>query len=108
MLRRRLTYRLSNLWLARKSLSFPASTFRPRPPRHRWLDDLTLRRFIYRRSYARALLEGLSSAIISTFGPTLLVDIVSQKEIGKTIGYFSLYINLAVLIGPVLSGIIFA
>jgi MFS family permease len=53
------------------------------------------------------LLEGLSSAIISTSGPALLIDTVGQKEIGKAMGYFSLCINLAVLVGPVLSGIIF-
>jgi MFS family permease len=54
------------------------------------------------------LLEGLSSAVICTTGPALLVDTVGQKEIGKVMGYFSLCINIAVLVGPVLSGIIFA
>jgi MFS family permease len=54
------------------------------------------------------LLEGLSSAVISTCGPALLVDTVGQKEIGKAMGYFSLCINFAVLVGPVISRIVFA
>jgi MFS family permease len=54
------------------------------------------------------LLEGLSSALIFTCGPALLVDTVGQKEIGKATGYFSLCTNLAVLTGPVIGGAIFA
>jgi hypothetical protein len=55
----------------------------------------------------RRLLKRLSSVIIFTFGPALLIDTVDQKEIGKAIDYFFLYINLAVLVKPVLSGIVF-
>jgi MFS family permease len=54
------------------------------------------------------LLEGLSSAMISTCGPALLVDTVGQKEIGNAMGYFALSSNLAVLTGPVIGGTIFA
>jgi MFS family permease len=53
-------------------------------------------------------LEGLSGAVIWTSGPALLVDTVGQKEIGKVMGYCSLSINVAVLLGPVLGGIVFA
>ena len=53
------------------------------------------------------LLEGLSAAIIWTLAPALLVDTVGQKEIGKVMGWYSISINGAILLGPLLGGIVF-
>jgi len=53
------------------------------------------------------LLEGLSGAVVWTSGLALLVDTVGQKEIGKMMGYCSLWVNIAILLGPGLGGIVF-
>lgn len=53
------------------------------------------------------LLEGLSAAVIWTSGPALLVDTVGQKEIGKVMGWCSISMNAAMLLGPLLGGIVF-
>ena len=53
------------------------------------------------------LFEGLSTAVIWTSGLALLVDTVGQKEIGKVMGWCSISINAAMLLGPLLGGIVF-
>jgi MFS family permease len=53
------------------------------------------------------LLEGLSTAVIWTSGLALLVDTVGQKEIGKVMGWCSISMNAAMLLGPLLGGIVF-
>jgi MFS family permease len=53
------------------------------------------------------LLEGLSTAVIWTSGLALLVDTVGQKEIGKVMGWCSISLNAAMLLGPLLGGIVF-
>jgi hypothetical protein len=53
------------------------------------------------------VLEGLSGAVMWTSGPALLVDTVGQKEIGKVMGWCSISMNAAMLLGPLLGGIIF-
>ena len=53
------------------------------------------------------LLEGLSAAVIWTSGPALLVDTVGQNKIGKVMGWSSISVNAAILLGPLLGGIVF-
>jgi MFS family permease len=53
------------------------------------------------------LLEGLSTAVIWTSGLALLMDTVGQKEIRKLMGWCSISMNAAILLGPLLGGIVF-
>ena len=54
------------------------------------------------------IFEGISGAVMWTSGLGLLVDSVGQMEIGKIMGYCSLSIESAILLGPFLGGIILA
>jgi len=53
------------------------------------------------------LLEGLSTAVIWTSGLALLVDTVGQKEIGRVMGWCSISMHSAMLLGPLLGGVVF-
>jgi hypothetical protein len=53
-------------------------------------------------------LKRLSDAVISISGPALLIDMVSQKEIGKIMDYYSLCINIAIFLRLIFGGIVFA
>jgi MFS family permease len=54
------------------------------------------------------LLQGLSAAVIWTVGPALLVDTVGRNGIGQAMGYVFLSLNIAILVGPLLGGIVYA
>ncbi|KAI9722180.1 MAG: hypothetical protein M1828_004863 [Chrysothrix sp. TS-e1954] len=54
------------------------------------------------------LLQGLSGAIVWTTGLALLVDTVGPKHVGQYMGYLSLSLSLAILLGPLLGGVVFA
>lgn len=56
---------------------------------------------------AGQILGGLSSAICWTAGPGLLVDTVGKENVGKSMGYIALVMNLAYLLGPLLGGVVF-
>ena len=57
---------------------------------------------------AGRLLQGFSAAVVWTVGLALLVDTVGQQEIGQVMGYVSLAMSLAVLVGPLLGGVVYA
>lgn len=53
------------------------------------------------------LLEGFSTAIVTTVGYTLLTDIVGPDQLGKAMGYTSMALSLALMLGPVLGGLLY-
>ena len=53
------------------------------------------------------LLEGLSTAIVSTLGMALLNDVVGPEHIGKAMGYTSMALSSGLLLGPVLGGVLY-
>ncbi|KAL8802061.1 MAG: hypothetical protein Q9182_004074 [Xanthomendoza sp. 2 TL-2023] len=53
------------------------------------------------------LLEGLSTAIVSTLGMALLNDVVEAEHIGRAIGYTSMALSTGLLLGPVLGGMLY-
>lgn len=52
-------------------------------------------------------LQGISAAVVFTVGLALLVDTVGPTEIAQSMGYLSLSISLAILIAPLLGGVIY-
>ena len=57
---------------------------------------------------AGRVLQGLAAAIVWTCGLALLVDTVGKKEVGHMMGYVSLSMSLAILVAPLLGGIVYA
>ncbi|MCJ1374020.1 hypothetical protein MMC20_005250 [Loxospora ochrophaea] len=57
---------------------------------------------------AGRLLQGLAASIVWVVGLALLVDTVGQKEIGLVMGYVSMSISIAILLGPLLGGVVYA
>jgi MFS family permease len=53
------------------------------------------------------VLEGVSGAVIWTSGTALIVDTVGETEVGNVIGYSSLSVNIAIVLGPAIGGIVF-
>ncbi|KAL8954924.1 MAG: hypothetical protein Q9193_007010, partial [Seirophora villosa] len=53
------------------------------------------------------ILEGLSSAVVSTVGFALLTDVVDPAHLGKAMGYTSLALSFGLLIGPVVGGVLY-
>lgn len=53
------------------------------------------------------VVQGISSALTWTAGITLAVDTVGKHEVGKTMGVCSLGMNLAMLLAPLVGGVIF-
>ena len=53
------------------------------------------------------ILQGLSGAVVWTAGQALLVDTVGQSEIGQSMGWLSLSMSLAVLVAPLLGGVVY-
>lgn len=53
------------------------------------------------------ILEGLSSAVVSTVGYALLTDVVDPAHLGKAMGYTSLALSFGLLIGPVIGGVLY-
>ncbi|KAL9000971.1 MAG: hypothetical protein Q9169_000455 [Polycauliona sp. 2 TL-2023] len=56
---------------------------------------------------AGRLLQGVSAAIVWTVGLALLVDTVGQKEIGQVMGYISISMSVAILVAPLLGGVVY-
>ena len=57
---------------------------------------------------AGRFLQGLSAAVVWTAGLALLADTVGQEDIGQAMGYVSLGMSLAILVAPLLGGIVYA
>ncbi|KAF2215897.1 hypothetical protein CERZMDRAFT_65285 [Cercospora zeae-maydis SCOH1-5] len=57
---------------------------------------------------AGRVLQGVSAAVVWTTGLALLVDTVGPEEIGAAMGYVGLAMSLAVLLAPLLGGVVFA
>ncbi|KAF7197772.1 putative MFS-type transporter C18.02 [Pseudocercospora fuligena] len=54
------------------------------------------------------ILQGVSAAVVWVVGLALLVDTVGPDEIGTAMGYVGLSMSLAILLAPLLGGIVFA
>lgn len=54
------------------------------------------------------ILQGFSAAVVWVVGLALLVDTVGPDEIGTAMGYVGLSMSLAILLAPLLGGIVFA
>ncbi|MCJ1257549.1 hypothetical protein MMC24_005375 [Lignoscripta atroalba] len=54
------------------------------------------------------VLQGISAAIVWTVGLALLVDTVGQQGIGQVVGYVSIAMSVAILLAPLLGGIVYA
>ena len=54
------------------------------------------------------VLQGASAAVVWVVGLALLVDTVGQDEVGQAMGYVSLSMSLALLVAPLLGGVVFA
>ncbi len=53
------------------------------------------------------VLQGFSAAVVWTVGQALLVDTVGEKEIGQTLGLVSIAMSVAILIAPLLGGVVY-
>jgi MFS family permease len=53
------------------------------------------------------LLQGLSAAVVWSAALALLVDTVGRQHIGQAMGYVSVSLTIAVLLGPVLGGVVY-
>lgn len=52
-------------------------------------------------------LQGLSSAVVWVTGLALLVDTVGKNDVAQYLGYVGMSMSLAILIGPLLGGVVF-
>ena len=57
---------------------------------------------------AGRLLQGASSAVIGTIGLALLADTVGHEGIGQAVGWVSLSMSLAILVAPLMGGVVYA
>ena len=53
------------------------------------------------------LLQGLSTAIVTTFGYTLLTEMVKREYLGRAMGYTNMAFTLGLLLGPVVGGLLY-
>lgn len=53
------------------------------------------------------LLEGLSTALVATFGYTLMRETVGQERLGRATGFSSMALSMGLLLGPVLGGVLY-
>lgn len=53
------------------------------------------------------ILQGISAAVVWVVGLALLADTVDESEIGQTMGYVFTAMSVAVLLGPLLGGVVF-
>ena len=53
------------------------------------------------------LLEGLSTAVIATIGPALMLEVVGQRNFGRAMGFSSMAMSMGLLLGPVLGGVLY-
>ncbi|CAK3756241.1 MFS-type transporter [Lecanosticta acicola] len=54
------------------------------------------------------ILQGASAAVVWVVGLALLVDTVGPEEIGIAMGYIGLSMSMAILLAPLLAGVVFA
>ncbi|KAK5121300.1 hypothetical protein LTR85_005466 [Meristemomyces frigidus] len=57
---------------------------------------------------AGRVLQGVSAAVVWVVGLALLVDTVGPDGVGQAMGYVGLSMSLAILVAPLLGGIVFA
>jgi MFS family permease len=57
---------------------------------------------------AGRILQGISAAVVWTVGLALLVDTVDRRHIGTAMGTISLSMSVAILIAPLLGGVVYA
>lgn len=57
---------------------------------------------------AGRVLQGISAAVVWVVGLALLVDTVGAENIGQAMGYIGLSMSLAILVAPLLGGVVFA
>lgn len=57
---------------------------------------------------AGRLLQGVSASVVATVGLALLADTVGHKDIGKAVGWVSLSMSFAILVAPLLGGVVYA
>ncbi|KAK3073206.1 hypothetical protein LTR53_005405 [Teratosphaeriaceae sp. CCFEE 6253] len=57
---------------------------------------------------AGRVLQGFSAAVVWVVGLALLVDTVGPENIGQVMGYVGLSMSLAILLAPLLGGVVFA
>lgn len=53
------------------------------------------------------LLQGLSTAIVTTFGYALLTEVVEREHLGRAMGYTNMAFTLGLLLGPVVGGLLY-
>lgn len=53
------------------------------------------------------ILQGMSAAVVWVVGLALLADTVDESEIGQTMGYVFTAMSIAILLGPLLGGVVF-
>ncbi|KAL4861210.1 hypothetical protein BDV12DRAFT_208259 [Aspergillus spectabilis] len=56
---------------------------------------------------AGRLLQGAAVSVVWTVGLALLVDTVGKEELGQAIGYVSMGLNIGILAGPVVGGVVY-
>lgn len=54
------------------------------------------------------VLQGISAAVVWVVGLALLVDTVGPDEVGQAMGYMGVSMSLAMLLAPLLGGVVFA
>ena len=54
------------------------------------------------------ILQGISAAIVWTVGLALLADTAGHEKIGQAVGYVSISMSVAILVGPLLGGAVYA
>ena len=57
---------------------------------------------------AGRVLQGFSAAVVWVVGLALIVDTVGPDDIGQAMGYVGLSMSLAILLAPLLGGVVFA
>ncbi|KAL8798406.1 MAG: hypothetical protein Q9200_007782, partial [Gallowayella weberi] len=53
------------------------------------------------------ILQGLSSAVVSTVGYAILFDVVGSEKIGRALGFVSMCQSFGLLVGPATGGILY-
>lgn len=57
---------------------------------------------------AGRVLQGMSAAVVWVVGLALVVDTVGPDEVGQSMGYIGVSMSLAMLVAPLLGGVVFA
>ena len=57
---------------------------------------------------AGRVLQGMSAAVVWVVGLALVVDTVGPDEVGQAMGYMGVSMSLALLVAPLLGGVVFA